>query len=993
MSGGYRLESGGRIDRARDLYFRFDGRKHAGHPGDTLASALLASGVRLIGRSFKYHRPRGIFTSGSEEPNALVTLGDGSRATPNSRATTVELFNGLVARSQNCFPSLRFDILAANQLLAPFIGAGFYYKTFMWPAPFWERLYEPAIRRAAGLGALSGLPDPDYYERSWAHCDLLVIGSGPAGLMAALLAARSGARVILCEEDFLPGGRLIAEKMEIARTDSGDWAQKVAAELASFANVRIMNRTSVLGCYDGGTFAALERIAEFRDTARHLEPRQRLWRIVARRCILAAGALERGIAFADNDRPGIMLASAVRAYANRFGVTPGRSVVVYTCNDDGWRTARDLVAAGVGVEAIVEARPGEDVGGSGASAADTPVFTRAAICATSGRHGLSSVTVQRERGRPVRLSCDCLAVAGGWNPAVHLACHLGGKPVWNDRLAAFVPGAELPGGMYIAGAANGALSTHGALAQGLEQSRRALDDLGIKPVRMDVPDAEDAPYHIAPVWHVNSGRKKAWLDLQNDVTVTDAELAHREGFGSSIEHLKRYTTLGMATDQGKTANVNAIGVLADLTGKSVAQTGTTGYRPPYVPVAISALAGRARGREFRPTRLTPSHEWARENGAAFTEAGLWMRAQWFARPGETHWRQSCDREALAVRKSVGVCDVSTLGKIDVKGSDAATFLDRVYTNSISSLAVGKVRYGLMLREDGFLMDDGTVARLAGDHFVVTTTTANAGPVMQHVDYCAQVVWPRLDVHMVSVTDQYAQFAIAGPNSRAVLEKLVDDPASISNDKLPYMGCASLTVCGGTAARLFRISFSGELAFELAVPARFGDALVRAICRAGADFDITPYGLEALNVLRLEKGHPTGGELNGQTTAGDLGLARMIADGKDCIGKVMASRPGLTDKNRMVLVGFQPVSLEDELSAGAHLIGLKRDATTANDEGWVSSACFSPSLGHSIGLGFIRRGAGRHGETVRAVDPIRGRDIEVTICPPHFVDPKGERLHV
>jgi sarcosine oxidase subunit alpha len=457
--------------------------------------------------------------------------------------------------------------------------------------------------------------------------------------------------------------------------------------------------------------------------------------------------------------------------------------------------------------------------------------------------------------------------------------------------------------------------------------------------------------------------------------------------------MKRYTTLGMATDQGKTANAAAIAVLASISGKSIAETGTTTYRPPFNPVAVAAFAGRARGREFRPIRLTPAHDWARERNASFVEAGLWLRAQWFARPGEKTWRESVDREVLATRRSVGFADVSTLGKIDVKGRDAAAFLDRIYTNTMSSLPVGRVRYGLMLREDGFVMDDGTVARLAEDHFLVTTTTANAGLVMQHVDYCAQVHWPQLDVHMVSVTDQFAQFSVAGPNARATLAKLVDAPFDLSNDAFPFMACAGLTVCGGVPARLFRISFSGELAYEIAVGARHGDALARAIEEAGREFAIAPYGLEALNVMRVEKGHPVGSELNGQTTAGDLGMARMVAAKKDCIGKVMAMRPGMTDPDRQTLAGFRPVDPAATLTAGAHFVGIGRPATTANDEGHMTSVCHSPSLGHSIGLGFIRRGHERHGEKVRAVDAVRGSDIEVEICSPHFLDPGGERLRV
>ena len=618
MSGPFRLD-GGAIDRSRSLAFRFDGRRMTGHPGDTLASALLANGVRLVGRSFKYHRPRGIFSAGSEEPNALVELRSGAHREPNTRATVAELFDGLEAFSQNYRGSLRRDLLAFSDVLAPFLSAGFYYKTFMWPKSFWERVYEPAIRASAGLGRLSGESDPDSYDKGFLHCDLLVIGAGPAGLAAALAAGRSGARVVLADEDFVMGGRLNAETHDVDGRPGAAWAAEAVRELASMEGVRRMARTTVVGAYDHGVYSALERRTD------HLadsggRPRQILWRIYTRRAILAAGATERPIAFGGNDRPGVMLAGAVRAYANRFGVGPGRRVGLFTANDDGWRTAADLARKGVDIAAVIDVRDREPV----AEAPGARVLMGARVTATRGRHGLKGVTLASGE----RIALDCLAVSGGWNPNVHLTCHHGGRPVWREGIAAFVPGDRLPAGMTVAGAAGGALTTAAALGEGHRAAVQALRELGLSAAAGDAPGASDEAADTAAFWHVRESRGRAWLDLQNDVTVKDVEQAHREGF-RSVEHLKRYTTLGMATDQGKTANVGALAIMAAQTGKSIAETGTTMFRPPYTPVPIAAFAGRSRGKDFRPTRLTPSHDWAEAQGAVFVEAGAWLRAQWF----------------------------------------------------------------------------------------------------------------------------------------------------------------------------------------------------------------------------------------------------------------------------------------------------------------------------------------------------------------------------
>jgi heterotetrameric sarcosine oxidase alpha subunit len=990
MSGAQRLSTGGLIDRGKPLSFRFDGQEYAGYAGDTLASALIGNGVKLVGRSFKYHRPRGIFTAGPEEPNALVTLRNGARREPNTKATTIELYNGLDATSQNNWPSLGFDVHALNQLFAPLFVGGFYYKTFMWPAAFWEKIYEPLIRRAAGLGAASALPDPDRYEHAAAHCDVLVIGAGPAGLMAALTAGRAGARVILCEEDFRLGGRLLSEHRQIDDLPGTEWAKNVEAELASLPEVRIFRRTSVFGVYDGGIYGALERVGDHLPRPADHQPRQRLWQIVARRAINAMGAIERPIVFGGNDRPGVMLASALRTYVNRFAVTPGHSMAVFTATDNGWKAARDLIRAGVHVEIVIDPRSAvADELSRPLARAGTRILVDAVVKDVVGATGVRQIDVEKN-SRKVPFKVDALAVSGGFNPQIGLTTHLGGKPRWSEEISAFVPG-DLPPGMTVAGAAAGHFQLYDCLAEGAACGRVAASDLGFSVTSVPVSTTREENTGVQALWQVEGARRKAFVDLQNDVTAKDVEIAYREGF-RAVEHLKRYTTLGMATEQGKTSNVNGHALMAHLTGQKMAEAGTTRYRPPHVPIAIGALAGPHVGAHFKATRYPSGHAWALENGASMVEVGQWLRPRWFARPGEKDWLESVTREARTVRAAAGVCDVSTLGKIDIQGRDAGAFLDRVYVNMFSSLAVGKARYGLMLREDGFVLDDGTTARLGPDHYVMSTTTGNAGKVMQHLEFCHQVLWPELDVAMVSVTEQWTQYAVAGPRSRELLQNLLGDRLALANGAFPFLACAEFT-WAKVPVRLFRISFSGELAYEIAVPANYGASLMCALMEAGRPLGAAPYGSEALGVLRIEKGHVSANELNGQTTAADLGLGRMLSTKKDFIGRVLAQRPALTDPDRPSLVGFMPVDPAERLRAGAHFLALGAKPTAENDEGYMTSVAYSPHLESWIGLGLLKRGPHRIGERVRAYDPVRNGDVEVDIVSPAFVDPEGARLHV
>ena len=986
----YRLSKGGLVDRTKPLSFTFDGKRFVGLEGDSLASALLANGQLLMGRSFKYHRPRGVLTAGAAEPNALMTIGEGGRTEPNTRATMQELYQGLVAQSQNRWPSLDHDIGALNSLLSPFLSAGFYYKTFMWPAVFWEKIYEPFIRKAAGLGKASYEADPDRYEKCWAHCDLLVIGSGATGLAAALTAGRGGARVILIDENAAIGGGLLAETATIGGVSATDFVSQTLAELESLPNVQVLARTTGFGWYDGNVFGAVQRVQKHMRDPRPEVPVERLWRIAAKQAILATGAEERPLVFGGNDIPGVMMAGAMRAYLNRYGVAPGRSVAIFTTNDSGYALARDLEAAGVRLAAIIDSR---------VAGASNGVYTGSArivrggfVSDAEGGKALSSITIFKD-GQTEKLAVDALAMSGGFSPVIHLACQRGGRPEWSDAHAAFIV-AEDRKGLALAGAAANVNGLTACLEAGAAKADRLLEGLGFTVEKATFGSVEGDVVAVAakPVWNIPGIKGKAFIDYQNDVHRKDIGLAVREGYGH-VELAKRYTTNGMATDQGKLSNVNAIGLLAEARGISPADVGTTTFRPFYTPVSFGALAGTSHGKHFQPVRQSPLHNWAKKNGAQFVETGLWYRSSWFPRAGEKTWRESVDREAKTVRLSAGLCDVSMLGKIEITGKDAAEFLNRVYSNAFLKLPVGKARYGLMLREDGFIYDDGTTSRLEENRFFMTTTTAYAAGVMNHLEFCAQALWPELDVRLASVTDQWAQMALAGPKSRTILQTIVDE--DISNEAFPFLGAKEVSLFGGRlTGRLFRISFSGELAYELAVPAGYGESVADALMDIGKEHGICAYGVEALGVLRIEKGHVTHNEINGTVVPADLGFAKMASATKvDFIGKRMLERVGLNDPNRHQLVGVTPLDPATSFRSGSHILEKGAAATLENDQGHISSSCYSPHLGSTIGLALVKRGASRHGEEVLVWNGLRNEYTPARLCDPVFFDPANEKLKV
>ncbi|KNG95354.1 sarcosine oxidase subunit alpha family protein [Pseudaestuariivita atlantica] len=979
----HRLPQGGRlIDRRKPRTFRFNNRAMRGMKGDTLASALLASDQMLVGRSFKYHRPRGIVASGAEEPNALVNLGTGDRFEPNQRATTTELFDGLVAKSQNHFPSLDFDIGVVNDALSKFLSAGFYYKMFIHPRPFWKHVYEPFIRQSAGLGKAPDAEarDVDTYEHMYAHVDVLVVGGGVAGLQEARAAGEAGKEVLLIEQTAHWGGRAPVDGGSVGGGPVDKWVDETVAALAEMPNVRMRLRMMGAGVYDHSYALGYERVSDHQPG--NDAPRHRLWRIRATEIVTATGAIERPLSFAGNDIPGVMLASAVRDYVVNYGVTPGRRVAIATNNDDAYRTALALADAGVGVPVIVDAR---SEGGPLAEAArDRGIrveFGMGVGRLLGGKRvtGVGICRMDSDGSALHEIACDAVAMSGGWSPVVHLWSHCGGKLNWNETRAHFAPdparaptGADGQAFVRAAGAASGAL-TLPEILDGAE-------------------DWEEAP--LSPVWQMPAQAEKAlqgksWLDFQNDVKVSDVRLAAREGY-ESVEHTKRYTTLGMATDQGKLSNINGLAVLADALHKDIPAVGTTTFRPPYTPISMGAIAGEARGALFQPIRRTPMHDWHDAHGADWEPVGAWRRPYAFVQNGEDV-HDAVMREVTNTRQNLGLLDASTLGKLIVKGPDAGRFLDMMYTNMMSTLKPGRCRYGLMCSENGFLIDDGVVARIDDETFLCHTTTGGADRIHGHMEDWLQCEWWDWKVWVVNATEQFAQVGVVGPNARKVLEKL--GGMEVSADALPFMAWADGEI-GGFRARVYRISFSGELSYEIAVDAGQGQAFWDALMEAGEEFGVMPYGTEALHIMRAEKGFiMIGDETDGTVIPQDLGLNWAISKKKeDYLGKRAQERDHMTDPDRWQLVGLETLD-GSVLPDGAYAVEAGwNDNDQRRVQGRVTSTYHSPTLGRGIAMGLVRHGPDRMGEVLDFPVP-GGTTVRAKIVDPVFYDREGEKQNV
>ncbi|MBB5722132.1 sarcosine oxidase subunit alpha [Loktanella ponticola] len=998
-----RLASKGRlVDTSKAISFSFNGKNLRGYAGDTLASALLANDQMLVGRSFKYHRPRGIVSAGPEEPNALMNMGEGAFFEPNQRATTTLLFDGLKAESQNHWPSLEFDVGAINSKLSRFLPAGFYYKMFIYPRPFWKHVYEPIIRKSAGLGKAPIGRDGDTYEHFHAHVDVMIVGGGIAGLSSALAAGRAGARVLFMEQTAAWGGRAAVDEPQIDGMKATAWIAQTVAELTAMDNVTMRLNCMGAGVYDHGYILGYEQLNEGGTDA----PRHRLWRVRAKQVITATGAIERPLSFSGNDLPGVLLAAAVRDYVVNFGVSIGDRTVVVTNNDDAYRTALVLKKAGLSVPAIIDARPDAD-GPLAQAARDAGirVETGKGIAEVKGGKRVTAVAICGQAGEGAvveTIECDCVAMSGGWSPVVHLWSHCGGKLTWDTDQAMFRPDEQRPptdgngsGFVVPAGIANGHLFTTDVLTNGFAAGQAAATAAGAKGKVGKAPEGYDeAQEPIVPVWLMPQGashelRSKAWLDFQNDVKVSDVQLAAQEGF-ESVEHTKRYTTLGMATDQGKLSNINGLAVLSKALNADIPDVGTTTFRPPYTPISMGAIAGAARDDLFQPIRKTPMYDWHAGNGADFEPVGQWRRPYAYIRGDET-LHDAVNREVTQTRESLGLLDASTLGKLVVSGPDAGQFLDMMYTNLMSSLPVGKCRYGLMCTENGFLMDDGVVARIDDQTWLCHTTTGGADSIHAWMEDWLQCEWWDWKVYVSNVTEQFAQVAVVGPNARKVLEKL--GGMDVSKDALPFMQWRD-GMLGDFKVRVYRISFSGELSYEVAVDAGQGRAFWGALLDAGAEFDVMPYGTEALHIMRAEKGFiMIGDETDGTVIPQDLNMQWALSKKKDdYLGKRAQERSHMADPDRWKLVGLETLD-GSVLPDGAYAIAEgTNDNGQQNTEGRVTSTYYSPTLKRGIAMGLVHKGPDRMGDTLRFTN-IGGEPIEAKIVDQVFYDKAGEKQDV
>jgi sarcosine oxidase subunit alpha len=1000
-----RLPTGGRINRNKQCTFRFNNQYYRGYEGDTLASALLANGVDVVGRSFKYSRPRGIMTAGVEEPNAIVQIGS-TEATqvPNVRATEQALYDGLIGRSVNGWPNVNTDVMSlVGKIGGHIMAPGFYYKTFMFPAFMWKT-YEHFIRKAAGLGRAPKRRDPDTYDHMHHHVDVMVVGGGVAGLLAARTAAQAGVRVLIADEQAEMGGALLYSNTSIDNKPALEWVAGMVAELHANPNVICLSRSVVTGLHDHNFLTINERRTHhLGDLAPENMSRERIHKVRATEVILATGAHERPLVFGNNDIPGCMVCSAVSHYIQRYAVIPGSTLVVMTSNDSGYQAALDWHDAGREVVAIVDTRanPDGDVTVE-AKRRGISVITGSAITEVNGDTRVDSAMVCAINAEgtfvtsePMRLTCDTVATSGGWSPAVHLSCHTGSRPVWRDDIIGFVPG-DTHEKRHYAGMVAGAQTLQACMQSGIDAGLQAIKSLSINeaapstsiPAHETLNTAPAMSMFLVPHTNAPSRAPKQFVDFQNDVTAAGIQMSTREGF-ESIEHVKRYTAMGFGTDQGKTGNVNGMAIVAKTLDQTIPETGTTVFRPNYTPVTFGAVAGAHVGHLFDPKRFTPMHRWHVENGAKFEDVGQWKRPWYFPHAGET-MQQTLDRECKATREGVGILDASTLGKIDIQGKDAREFLGRVYTNAWAKLEVGRCRYGLMCGEDGMVMDDGVTSCLADDHFLMTTTTGGAAHVLSWLEIYHQTEWPELDVFFTSVTDHWATMTIAGPSSRALLESVGCD-IDLNPDQFKFMDWRMGNVAG-VPARVFRISFTGELSFEINVPAQYGMHVWEALFDKGADYNLTPYGTESMHILRAEKGFViVGQDTDGSITPIDMNHAWAVNNKKpfSYIGKRGMVREDCLRPNRKQLVGLKTENPEVVLPEGAQAVRNPDEAIPMTMVGHVTSSYYSANLGRSIAMGVIRDGINRMGEAV--FFPLaNGKTIKATISSTVWLDEEGQK---